>query len=50
MRCARDRGPPRRSPLRRGQRITWARVVRFHGLEEVNDLQRTCQVERRHRA
>ncbi len=36
--------------LCRDQRVTWARVVRLHGLKEVNDLQRTCQVERSHRA
>ena len=38
-----------RTPLLRSG-ITWARVVRLHGLKEVNDLQRTCQVERSHRA
>ena len=36
--------------FRRDQRLAWARVVRLHGLKEVDDLQRRCQVERRHRA
>lgn len=47
--CTRPR-PTAQEALRRGQRTTWARVMRLHRFEEIDDLQRTCQVERRHRA